>query len=89
MQEVTYFARCRSKECLARIFWALNPATRKQMPVDAEPVENGNVVLIDGGDFPTVEVYGDPAKIPTDAVRYVSHFATCVAAAHWRTRRSS
>lgn len=86
MKEITHYGLCRSKECQAHIFWALNLSTKKVMPVDAEPVPNGNVVLIYGGDFPAIKVCGDSDEIPADAARYVSHFATCVEVARWLAR---
>jgi len=56
------------------------------MPVDAEPAEDGNLVLYDGdGEFPLPMAYpvtpfdrraGDPL--------YVSHFSSCPQAEGWR-----
>ena len=63
-------ANCRS--CHASIIWAKTHAG-KAMPVDAEPVANGNIAL-GIGDPPLLSVN------PPDFVkgpRYVSHFVTC------------
>jgi hypothetical protein len=46
------------------------------MPVDPEPVAEGNVVLVDG--LAVVGGEGEP--------RYTSHFATCPDAKRWRKR---
>jgi hypothetical protein len=60
---------CRS--CKAPIVWARHEFTRRAMPLDAEPVENGNVVL-EGN---VARVVGP--NVPVSGPRYVSHFATC------------
>lgn len=68
--------------CGAEVVWAVTPAGRR-MPVDAEPVDGGNVILHPGiarGDAPTATVVGKavaPALFGDDAPRYVSHFVTC------------
>lgn len=60
----------------------------KRMPVDAEPVEGGNVRLrgeADGerviAEYPGKEA---PSLFGDDRERYVSHFATCPQAQSWR-----
>jgi len=67
---------CRS--CGARIIWAITAATGRSMPVDADPVEHGNVVLesVDGKPLAFVGQAGEP--------RYVSHFVSCPEANRWR-----
>ena len=75
---------CRS--CGAPVVWTVTH-NGKRMPVDAEPVEGGNIRLRrDGGsvvaEYPGREhpgLFDDP-----DRARYVSHFATCPESAHWR-----
>lgn len=76
--------RCRTKECNALIIWA-RTVTGSSMPIDAEPVEGGNVVLEMRQGFvrATVLRKDDVTTEPT----YVSHFTTCVRAAGWRTKR--
>jgi hypothetical protein len=57
------------------------------MLVDAEPVENGNIILSERiGDVP-LAMYVPPIEQPTlipGPPRYVSHFATCPDAEKWR-----
>lgn len=64
---------CRS--CGAEIIWVVAAASGKRMPIDAEPVAGGNLVL-NGDQVVYVE--------PTDAARYISHFVTCPQSAEWR-----
>ena len=68
--------------------------TGKTMPVDAEPVENGNVRLEERGQITN---FGNPASTAiydtTDSLfgentRYVSHFVTCPNAPEWRKEKS-
>jgi hypothetical protein len=64
--------RCRS--CGAPIIWCVT-ASEKRMPLDAEPVADGNIVL-DG----EKALYLGPAgqrALAADVKRYKSHFATC------------
>lgn len=76
--------RCRS--CGAEIIWTVTH-NGKRMPVDAEPVPDGNVRLRQDGDrviaeYPGKEhpgLFDDP-----DERRYLSHFATCPQAQSWR-----
>lgn len=70
---------CRS--CGAPIFWA-RTTTRKNIPIDADPVDNGNVELTRtwDGPFRVVSVVA-----PGDGT-HVSHFVTCPDASdHRRT----
>ena len=62
--------------CSAQIFWAKTTAG-KAMPIDAKPVEDGNVWL----DANQVASVGKPVA---GSLRYVSHFATCKNAAKHR-----
>lgn len=81
---------CRS--CRAKIVWATTEQG-KSMPVDAEPVEGGNVYYLDQKSSPPrVRVLADPQPTleegvdSADGLRYVSHFATCPQAEQWRKR---
>lgn len=67
---------CRS--CGAAVLWVTTTAGRL-MPVDAEPVEGGNVEVLGNG---TAVVHGQPELAPGD--RYVAHFVTCPQAETWR-----
>lgn len=73
---------CRS--CGAEIIWALTDSG-KRMPVDAEPVEGGNLRLIPDGDVVRVEVVmGGGAPL-----QHRPHFATCPEADIWRRGREN
>jgi hypothetical protein len=74
-------ATCRS--CPARIVWCVTEAG-KRMPVDAEPVPNGNVELRDQGHQVLAVVHGQP-PLGVDRL-HLSHFATCPRAADHRRR---
>lgn len=88
--------------CNAGIVWTVSEATGKRSPIDAEPVPNGNLRIVEqppgparpGGHVdrlpPTIRVAGATVDLldPTDdGVRYVSHFATCPQAAEHRRRK--
>ena len=63
--------QCRS--CGAPILWVLTAAGNKQ-PLDAEPVKDGNIILVDGVAH---TLRGDLFEEKHDGPRYKSHFATC------------
>jgi hypothetical protein len=67
-------SRCRS--CHKAIVWA-KTVTGKSMPLDVEPVEGGNIQLVDG----IAHVVGKGAQ---GELLYLSHFATCSSAARHR-----
>lgn len=86
--------KCRS--CKTKVIWC-ETITGKRMPVDAEPVADGNLRLLprDGGFNRVVAplaLYANQIATFKDwesAVskeRYVSHFATCPDKASWRKR---
>jgi hypothetical protein len=83
---------CRS--CGAKVIWARTATSGKPMPVDAEPVDGGNVLLsqvVAGVGTPTATVVGNtvqPSIFGDDGPRYVSHFSTCPRADEHRTPRS-
>jgi len=68
-------SQCRS--CDAPIIWA-HTSTGRLMPVDANPVEGGNLSLKQVGDRIEAQVV-EPGK-----GKYVSHFATCPQSKAWR-----
>lgn len=77
--------QCRS--CKAAVVWAATEAD-KAMPVDAEPREDGNIVLdfIDEQARPRARYLVDgQLSLDVGAARYVSHFVTCPDAEAWRT----
>ena len=73
-------ATCRS--CGAPILWVVSAASGKAMPVDADPVEDGNVTL--DGLTATVHPAGQGDLLGDAGPRYRSHFATCKDADEWR-----
>jgi hypothetical protein len=80
-------ATCRS--CGAAVRWVVT-TTGKTMPMDAEPVENGNLVIVGEGKtrhgdmVPKVQ-HRDPGELSMlETERFVSHFATCPDAPEWK-----
>lgn len=63
-------SRCRS--CGAPIWWAVTEKGGR-MPLDPDPVPDGNVVINNYG----VAVVITPGDWTHDGQRYVAHFATC------------
>jgi hypothetical protein len=78
-QRETRVARCRT--CHAAIFWATFQASGKRAPIDLDPVEGGNLVIVGHDrDGPLVDVLRDDGRLFTeDQLRYVNHWATCTA----------
>lgn len=77
-------ATCRS--CQAPIIWATSKGG-KAMPVDAEPVDDGNVVLDERpGEYvgPVASVLTGPSLLGGPLRK--AHFTTCPQAAQWRRR---
>jgi hypothetical protein len=77
-------AQCRS--CHAPIRWVITAANGKRMPLDPEPVADGNmwVERIENG-LPVMEVALSGDGVPTNVpFRYVSHFVTCEHRDQWR-----
>ena len=69
--------------CDAPIRWALT-VNGKRIPLDAEPVADGNIVLRSG-----IAHIEKTAALDLDGggARYVSHFATCPNSQQHRRRR--
>jgi hypothetical protein len=75
---------CRS--CGARIRWARFTRSGKVVPLDADPVPGGNVVVVgEDRDGPLIDLVSQAAP-PLDSLRYVNHFSTCPQADQWRRR---
>jgi hypothetical protein len=78
---------CRT--CRASIMWAFT-TSGKRIPVDADPVPDGNLALLPStmlGQDPTAIVVAPGAQLlGDDGVRYVSHFVTCPYADQHRRR---
>lgn len=78
--------RCRS--CGAPVIWTVTHKG-KWMPVDAAPVEGGNIRLRSEADGDRVIAEYPGREHPglfddADRARYVSHFATCPESDDWR-----
>lgn len=74
---------CRS--CKARIFFA-KTANGSQMPLDFDPVPDGNVMVNEEGValvLKKADLFSEAVQLP-EMPRYKSHFSTCPAAAHYR-----
>jgi hypothetical protein len=79
---------CRT--CRAPIVWVVTAASGTSMPVDPDPVPDGNLELIDAGPGQQPRaVVVDPGQLSLDgAPRYVSHFVTCPQADQHRKART-
>lgn len=78
--------------CKAPIFWAIVRGAKrgsKPMPVDAEPLEGGNLRMLNI-EFPVVLTMSAQLELGEldDGVRYQSHFASCPDADAWRGGRA-
>lgn len=78
-----HVVQCRS--CGADIFYAVG-AKGAPMPMDAEPVVDGNLVLEPRRDRSAPRAVAFQPLIHSQAERYQSHFASCPHADHWRRR---
>lgn len=73
-------AKCRS--CGQPVRW-VQSTLGNWMPLDAQPVAGGNIVLLPDGTAQTLR--GDLFEtVPPDQPRYQSHFASCANAEHHR-----
>lgn len=72
----------RCKSCLAEITWARTEKGRR-IPLDAEPVEGGNIQLQDGI---AVIIGHGPTLLDDEGPRHLSHFVTCPNSQDWRKR---
>lgn len=77
----------RCKACEAPIIWS-ETSTGHAMPVDASPVDDGNVLLFPTADrkYVAIVVAKTEAGAWAGRERYKSHFATCPAAAAFRRK---
>lgn len=78
-------ANCRS--CGAPIRWAVSDGSGKKVPLDPEPVVDGNIVVVDRpGHTLVVRFLKKDRPLTRDGLRYVSHFATCPNSARHRKK---
>ena len=60
----------------------------KQIPLDAEPNPDGNVMVADGVAYVIVSpAYRDMLRKLPGRTFYMPHHATCPQASEWRTKR--
>lgn len=81
---------CRS--CGAPIFWGWNETTARSIPVDAEPRDDGNVLLVDRRGSVIARVLGgdDAERERASGSRLrVAHFVTCPQRDKWRKHARS
>lgn len=73
--------------CGAPVRWAMTTKGRR-MPLDLDPRDDGNITVApQPGGFDRATVWGNSREGMPPGPRYVSHFATCSAAARHRRRR--
>lgn len=86
-------ATCSS--CSAPILWARGVATGRGVPLDLDPVADGNIVIVPASDVPADLALGRnevavhylrKGDDPGDRPRYVTHFSTCPDATTHRKR---
>lgn len=70
-------AVCRS--CAAQIYWVVTEHGKK-MPVDAKPVENGNIIFVNK----QAHVLRAGEQVEQGVHRWISHYATCPQASSHR-----
>ena len=79
--------KCRS--CGAAIIWS-ETITSRLMPLDAEPVKEGNIVLGLRKNLPPLALYQTEQQLERlrekGELLYMSHFVTCPQASKWRKK---
>lgn len=75
--------------CGNPIVWAITVAKGNRMPIDPDPVDDGNVWIAESPSHgaPVVGVALQHSDLPADTVTYVSHFVTCPDADSWRNKK--
>ena len=74
------------KSCGADIRWEISDHG-KRLPLDVEPVADGNLVIVAGVVAPYIPELNATMSSGAPRPRYVSHFATCPQADDWRKKR--
>ncbi len=79
-------AECRS--CGATVLWAKVHITETPIPLDPDPVKDGNVVLLPKRPYVEVASTKQIAQAKKDGtLLYVSHFVTCPDQDKWKRKR--
>lgn len=73
----------RCKSCRAEIIWTKDVNTGRNVPVDADPVPNGNI-LVDG--YESYVIARSELDQHESEPRHLNHFATCPNADRWRNK---
>lgn len=73
---------CRS--CGAEILWCVTTGG-KEMPIDAQQTEDGNLRLEKGEKGEVLVHYSQVNLFGEETGGWISHFATCKQASKWRT----
>lgn len=80
--------QCRGPNCQALIIWAITEGRGQEIPIDAEPVKTGNILLIPSAKAePRARVVRNPGRLFGKRWIYQSHFVSCPHAKLYRTRR--
>ena len=77
-------SNCRS--CGAEIWWAKAQGKSKDMPLDSEPCDEGNIVYVDAGQVRVFKTAMDAERAYPGEKRFLSHFVTCKDATKWRKK---
>ena len=73
------------KSCHAPIVWATTKRRKVPIPIDVEPRDDGNLVLV--GEGPPFFARPPDLLLDRDEPKYVSHFASCPSASYHRRER--
>jgi hypothetical protein len=68
---------------MAPVVWKAHHRTGRLAPIDAEPVEGGNILLLGEGAYQVLGRQPQASLLPLPPT-FTSHFATCPQAATWR-----
>lgn len=82
---------CKDARCKAPIFWAITAGRGRGIPVDVDPDPDGTVLLTQAAGSDTLVATVVNPNLPPlggwPGPLHKSHFATCPAAADFRSRR--
>jgi hypothetical protein len=78
---------CRS--CDAPVFWARFKGTGTRSPIDYDPTDDGNLLVVgwSAQGEPLVDVFSGEEALFDPPARYTNHFATCPDRDTWRKKK--